>query len=273
MYVWPRMLVFCFFARGYIDLICWFAVTADTDFPAPDARSRGSSSGTALGIRRRNSYKSELAVNVALKKEMTGYLSRGLQASAFAAGRDDPDRSKGFRIINLRDPNEPAELLALTPTKFFRLVFGDLCCNDSARRRGSSRVLYYASSIFASTGRLLSRNVNMESLRLFSPGKGDPQSRTEVGPYLQEHLPDVFRAIRNTFAVDETTFQHAWGANLELKLNDGGSSQAFFFFSSDKRFIVKSCTPKEMLLLKNIAPDFAHHFSCFPQSFLVRIYG
>jgi hypothetical protein len=52
-------------------------------------------------------------------------------------------------------------------------------------------------------------------------------------------------------------FRNAWGDDIELKLNDGGSSKAFFFFSSDKRFIVKSCTPGEMETLKGLASDYA----------------
>jgi len=56
-----------------------------------------------------------------------------------------------------------------------------------------------------------------------------------------------------SYGITENTFKQGWGAGLELKLNEGGSSQAFFFFSEDKRFIVKSCTVEEMELLRSMA--------------------
>jgi hypothetical protein len=93
------------------------------------------------------------------------------------------------------------------------------------------------------------------------------------GPYLMEYLPEVFRSVRNTYGVSEDAFMSAWGEGLELKLNEGGSSQAFFLFSTDKRFIVKSCTPKEMKLLRSMAPEYSQYLLNYPESFLVRIYG
>ena len=65
----------------------------------------------------------------------------------------------------------------------------------------------------------------------------------------------------------------AWGQGLRLKLNEGGASDAFFFFSADKRFLVKSTTVAEMELLRNISKEYANHLTKYTESFLVRIYG
>lgn len=40
-----------------------------------------------------------------------------------------------------------------------------------------------------------------------------------------EYNPDVFRRIRETFGLTEDAFKDAWGADLDAKINDGGSSQ------------------------------------------------
>jgi len=82
--------------------------------------------------------RSEVSVNQALKKEMTGYLSRGLQKSAGPVTRSDPDLTRGFRRINLRDPDEDPEILVLTPARFVRLVFGfnSFCCSAEDEEEG-----------------------------------------------------------------------------------------------------------------------------------------
>jgi len=79
---------------------------------------------------------------------------------------------------------------------------------------------------------------------------------------LTEYSPVTFRAVRETYGVSESSFHDAWQQDgLELKVNEGGASQAFFFFSSDKRFIVKSCTLSEMTLLRNMAMEYAEHLA------------
>jgi len=77
-----------------------------------------------------------------------------------------------------------------------------------------------------------------------------------------EYSPVTFKAVRDTYGVSEASFRDAWQQDgLELKVNEGGASQAFFFFSADKRFIVKSCTLSEMTLLRNMAMEYAEHLS------------
>lgn len=52
-----------------------------------------------------------------------------------------------------------------------------------------------------------------------------------------------------------------------------GASGSFFFFSHDKRFIVKTVSNAEMKLIEDILPDFYTHFKENPDSLLARIYG
>ena len=52
-----------------------------------------------------------------------------------------------------------------------------------------------------------------------------------------------------------------------------GASGSFFFFSHDRRFIVKTLMEEELVLLGNILPQFHTHLKNNKYSFISRIYG
>lgn len=52
-----------------------------------------------------------------------------------------------------------------------------------------------------------------------------------------------------------------------------GASGSFFFFSHDKRFIIKTMSNTELKLIQKILPDIYLHFKKYPNSMLSRIYG
>ena len=52
-----------------------------------------------------------------------------------------------------------------------------------------------------------------------------------------------------------------------------GASGSFFFFSHDRRFIVKTMTQEELNLIQKILPRLHKHFKKNPSSILSRIYG
>ena len=61
---------------------------------------------------------------------------------------------------------------------------------------------------------------------------------------------------------------------LENSGNRGGKSDAFFYFSYDKKFIVKTVTKKELkFLLKNVLPQYHVYKSQHGSTLLSKIYG
>jgi len=52
-----------------------------------------------------------------------------------------------------------------------------------------------------------------------------------------------------------------------------GASGSFFFFSHDRRFIVKTMTDSELALIQKILPPLHRHLKKNPKSLLSRIYG
>ena len=80
-HVWPRVFVFVVFARGWFDLVCWFWVNFDNESNGMDSSSRrsfwqGSMSGPMSRFARPSARNLRLTpgVNVALQREMTGYI-------------------------------------------------------------------------------------------------------------------------------------------------------------------------------------------------------
>ncbi len=103
--------------------------------------------------------------------------------------------------------------------RFIRLVFNGRNSERGRRTSQDVSVTVAPPSSPPAPSRVAAR---LASFRLFKQGEA-----AEGGPHLVEYLPDVFRSVRDTYGVSEQAFKSAWGAGLELKLNDGGSSQVF----------------------------------------------
>ena len=52
-----------------------------------------------------------------------------------------------------------------------------------------------------------------------------------------------------------------------------GASGSFFFFSEDKRFIIKSLQGQEKNILINMLPDLTEHFKEFRESLISKVFG
>ena len=59
-----------------------------------------------------------------------------------------------------------------------------------------------------------------------------------------------------------------------FKAGEGaGRSGSFFFFSSDRKFIIKTMTKGELDLLVRLMPDLKEHYKNNPNSLLSKIVG
>ena len=95
---------------------------------------------------------------------------------------------------------------------------------------------------------------------------------------IKEYAPAIFQRIRN---IDNVTDEYL--ANilrieeenlmkiLDNTKNKGGNSGSFFYFTSDKRFIIKSLNRDEkFILLGEFLNDYAENLT---SSLLSRVYG
>ena len=98
------------------------------------------------------------------------------------------------------------------------------------------------------------------------------------GAKITAHATSIFQRMR---AMDNISFEQI-SKSLHPRTNRdqifktgeaAGASGSFFFFSHDRRFIVKTMTGTELELLVKILPSLHKHFKKNPTSLLSRIYG
>jgi len=62
--------------------------------------------------------------------------------------------------------------------------------------------------------------------------------------------------------------------DMVFKAGEGaGRSGSFFFFSHDNKFIIKTMTNSELILMKTIVPAYVEHLQKNPDSLLAKIFG
>lgn len=92
------------------------------------------------------------------------------------------------------------------------------------------------------------------------------------------HAPLFFKSIQQANGVTSEVLIESlhpkYNRDMVFKVGEGaGASGSFFFFSADRRFIIKTMTEKEMKVFLSMLPYYEIHLSERKQSLLARIYG
>jgi 1-phosphatidylinositol-4-phosphate 5-kinase len=95
---------------------------------------------------------------------------------------------------------------------------------------------------------------------------------------ITEYAPAIFNEIR--------LFDHLSSKDILESLNtednresvfkakeSAGKSGSFFFFSYDRRFIIKTMNSSELAVFRNALPDYFCHLRDNKNSIIARIYG
>jgi hypothetical protein len=100
-----------------------------------------------------------------------------------------------------------------------------------------------------------------------------------------DYAPVVFQRIRTTFGIHHDDYVKSIGpeellGNLVLgnlaslsELSSEGKSGAFFYYTSDGNFMIKTVAPKEQKLLKNMLTNYYEHIMKYPGTLIVRFLG
>mmetsp|Transcript_40758 Transcript_40758/g.65529 ORF Transcript_40758/g.65529 Transcript_40758/m.65529 type:complete len:576 (+) Transcript_40758:90-1817(+) len=118
-----------------------------------------------------------------------------------------------------------------------------------------------------------------ESIRLNFPRNGSetppltpPHSSRDFK--FKTYAPKIFRRIRERFGISDTGFTTSVCGNFEyLSFKSNSKSGQFFFYSYDKRYMLKTMTNKECALLMKILPSYYQHVMDNPNTLLCRFYG
>ena len=106
---------------------------------------------------------------------------------------------------------------------------------------------------------------------LLSAGAATAVNPTPFGDF----APHVFSYLRSLWGLDTATYLSSIlgdTAAMVEKYTEGRST-AFFYFTSDGRFLVKTLTRSEATLLLDILPAYVRHMATNPHSLLCRFVG
>ena len=95
---------------------------------------------------------------------------------------------------------------------------------------------------------------------------------------IYEYAPKKFQDIRDTDRIEKSIIKHSLSAkrNRDQAFMAGesqGKSGSFFFFSHDRKFIIKTMNDDELGIFMKSLPDYFKHMKENPGSLIARIYG
>ena len=84
----------------------------------------------------------------------------------------------------------------------------------------------------------------------------------------------TFKDYFKSFQILHQSLSPKFNRDMVFKAGEGaGRSGSFFFFSHDKKFIIKTMSSEELALFKKIHPSLAAHHQKNPFSLLAKIIG
>ena len=115
----------------------------------------------------------------------------------------------------------------------------------------------------------------------FYDGDKMEENKKSDGIPFKDYAPHVFRYLRQQIydITDEEYLQSVRPPDQEEQTKliqekfSEGRSGAFFFFTHDSKYIIKTVTKEEASLLLRILPEFVQHFTHNPESLINRFFG
>lgn len=99
-------------------------------------------------------------------------------------------------------------------------------------------------------------------------------TRVRVTFYRMQTFMDTFKDYFQNFEVLHQSLSPKFNRDMVFKAGEGaGRSGSFFFFSHDRKFIIKTMTEGELKLFLKILPDLAQHYKTVPDSLLAKKFG
>ncbi|OMJ71897.1 hypothetical protein SteCoe_29780 [Stentor coeruleus] len=102
---------------------------------------------------------------------------------------------------------------------------------------------------------------------------------TNKNIYIKHYLPEYFEIIMQQSGIGYRDFINSFNIKDNIKEIEnrcksvGGKSEAFFYFTKDNQFIIKSVNSEELDILKSMAKDYSIRISENNRSYLARVFG
>ena len=108
--------------------------------------------------------------------------------------------------------------------------------------------------------------------------KVEPEEKPKKPAKYIEYAPRIFYMIRTMDNISSDALQESFDIERNSKAifkagESQGKSGSFFFFTYDKRFLIKTMTKKEYKTMIKLLPKYYAHFKKNPDSVIARILG
>ncbi|OQR85479.1 phosphatidylinositol-4-phosphate-5-kinase (Pi-PIPK-D8/GPCR-PIPK) [Achlya hypogyna] len=87
-----------------------------------------------------------------------------------------------------------------------------------------------------------------------------------------DYAPHIFRYLRSVAQVSNASYRDALQATTEERVSEGKSG-AFFYFTQDRKYLVKTLTHEELKFLLLILPKYVTFMSAHPDTFVTKFVG
>lgn len=108
------------------------------------------------------------------------------------------------------------------------------------------------------------------------PAKGTATTPAHSSPDFEfkDYCPEVFRKVRQRFHIDPSDYILCVCGNTQyLEFLSNSKSGQFFFFSHDKRYMIKTVSKPEAKVLVAMLPGYINHVTNNPNTLITRFYG
>ena len=89
---------------------------------------------------------------------------------------------------------------------------------------------------------------------------------------VKDYFPAAFAAMRNIYEIKYRYFKDSMSV-LEGGSEGQGKSKQLFFFSHDKKYVIKTVKRHELQLMKDLIETYFYHHAANPDTMLCRFYG
>lgn len=110
--------------------------------------------------------------------------------------------------------------------------------------------------------------------------KFPPDGSRQTAPHnmayfkFRDYMPEVFSQLRDWFEIDPMEYLVSLTSNYNLiEFISNSKSGEFFFYSNDRRFLIKTMPQSESILLRRLMPEYYNYISRQPNTLLTKFFG
>ncbi|GMF19968.1 unnamed protein product [Phytophthora fragariaefolia] len=96
--------------------------------------------------------------------------------------------------------------------------------------------------------------------------------RSSEGVVFKDFAPHVFRRLREEAKVSSASYRNSLQQTTKERVSEGKSG-AFFYFTEDRKYVVKTLTSEELRFLLSILPKYYTFMKRHPATFMTRFFG